>query len=201
LRRDPRRDGFVERGSLVARVSGSSSRERSPVGFAELEADDNAGGEALRMAGDTALGDAAAAVTVVGDAPVDMRENGGVDATDPTVVAAGGVFGSPGLGAVRGKATEDFEVGLEGEDGKSECDARAEEAAVHVAGEVTAGVCGDGNGTKVGQPVVKTEGSGGGPALIVDLSFFATDGSVDGELGLGVKVCGEEKDDDEGEDL
>lgn len=151
------------------------------------------------MPGDTALGYPAAAVTVVGDAPVDMREDGGVDAADPTVVAAGGVFGSAALGAVGGKATKDFEVGLEGEDGKSDCDARAEEAAVHIAGEVPAGVCGDGNGTKAGQTIVKTEGSGGSPALIVDLSLFATNRSVDGELGLSLYVDGVEAEQEKGE--
>src|SRR6201996_9020994 len=65
-----------------------------------LEADDEPGGKALRVACDALLGDTGRAVTVVGNAPVEVREDGGVDAAYPTVVCAGGVFGSVVCGAV-----------------------------------------------------------------------------------------------------
>jgi hypothetical protein len=59
-----------------------------------LEADDEAGGEALRVTSNALLRDTGGTVAVVGDAPVEVREDGGVDAAYPTIVCAGGVFGS-----------------------------------------------------------------------------------------------------------
>jgi hypothetical protein len=45
------------------------------------------------MTSDVGLSDAGSAVAVV-DAPIKTREDGGVDASDPPVVAAGVVFGA-----------------------------------------------------------------------------------------------------------
>ena len=154
------------------------------------------------MAGDVAFGDAAAAVAVVGDAPVEVGENGGVDTADPTVVAAGGVLGSAAHGAVGGEAAENFEVGFEREGWKRECDARAEEAAVDVPGEIASGVGCDSDWSETGETVVEAEGSGGGPAFAVDLGLLCADGSVDADFGLGVEVGGgDESDQDQGEEL
>lgn len=93
------------------------------------------------MTGDVGLSDAGSAVAVV-DTPIEMRKDGGVDASDPAVVAAGVAFGAIVLGAVRRDAAEDFDIGFDWEGGNGERDARAEERAVHVAGQITAGVAG-----------------------------------------------------------
>lgn len=137
------------------------------------------------MAGDVGLRDAGGAVAVV-DAPIDTRKDGGVDASDPSVVAAGIVFGAVVLGAVGGDAAEDFDVGFDREGGKRERDAGAEEAAVYVAGEVSAGVAGDRDGAEMGEAVVDAEGPGKRPGFLIDLGFFASGSAVDAEFGLGV---------------
>jgi len=154
------------------------------------------------VAGDVALGDAAAAVAIVGDAPIEAGENGGVDAADPTVVAAGGALGSAAHGAVGGEAAEDFEVGFEREGWERKRDARAEETAVDITGEIAAGVGCDGDWSEVGETVVEAEGSGGGPAFAIDLGLLGADSSVDAKFGLGVEVGGgDEGDQGHGEDL
>ncbi len=126
------------------------------------------------------LRDSSAAVAVVSDAPVEVRENGGVDSADPAIVGVSGVFGAVVLLAVGGETSEDFDVGLERYERELEGDARAEEAAVDVVGEVTAGVDRDVDRAEFGDAVVEAEGSGYGPAFVVDFGFFAAYGSVDG---------------------
>lgn len=154
------------------------------------------------MAGDVALGNAAAAVAVVGDAPVEARENGGVDAADPTVVTAGSVLAPAVYGAVGGEAAEDFEVGFEGEGWECECNARAEEAAVDVTGEIATGVGCDGDWSEMSEAVVEAEGSCGGPAFAIDLGLLGADGSVDTKFGLRVEIGGgDDADENQGEEL
>src|ERR1700744_4795171 len=114
------------------------------------------------MAGDVGLGDGGRAIAVV-DAPIDTRKDGSVDASDPSVVAAGVVFGAVVLGAVGGDAAEDFDVGFDWHCRKGERDAGAKECAVNVAGQVTSGVAGDCDGAEMGETVVDAEGPGERP--------------------------------------
>jgi hypothetical protein len=151
------------------------------------------------MDSSVSFSDAAAAVAVVCDAPVEVREDGGVDPADPAVVGVNGVFCAVVLLAVGGEAAEDFYVGLEREEWELEGDARAEEAAVNVVGEVAAGVDCDVDRAEFGDAVVEAEGSGEGPAFVVDFGLFAAHGSVDSEFGLGVEGGGAEGDAEEGE--
>ena len=82
-----------------------------------LEANDEASGEALRVTSDALLGDAGGAVAVVCDAPVEVREDAGVDASYPAVVGASGVLRAVVGAAVGGEAAEEFDVGLERKQG------------------------------------------------------------------------------------
>ena len=151
------------------------------------------------MTGDVGLGDAGGAIAVV-DAPIEAGEDGGVDASNPSVVAAGVVFWAIVLGAVRGDAAEDFDVGFDWEGGKGERDAGAEETAVHVAGQISTGVAGKRDRTEMGEAVVEAEGSGKRPGFLIDFGFFASSGNVDAEFGLGVEGRGDEAEQEEGKD-
>jgi len=84
--------------------------------------------------------DSSAAIAVVCDAPVEVRKDGGVDSSDPAIVCVRGVLGAVVLLAVGGEAAEDFYVGFEWEERELESDARTEEAAVDVVGEIAASV-------------------------------------------------------------
>jgi len=103
-----------------------------------LEADDESSGEALRMAGDSLLGDAGGAVAVVGDTPVEVGKNCGVDAADPAIVRACGVFSAAARTAVGGESAEKFDVGFEREERSVKGYSWSEEPAVDVVGEIAA---------------------------------------------------------------
>lgn len=151
------------------------------------------------MTGDIRLSDAGGTVAVV-DAPIKTGKDGGVDASNPSVVAARVVFRAVVLGAVGRDAAEDFDVRFHWKDGKGERNARAEEGAVHIAGEVSAGVAGERDGAKMSEAVVETEGSGKSPGFLIDLGFFASGSTVDAEFGLGVEGRSDEAEQEEGED-
>lgn len=153
----------------------------------KLEADDESGGEALRMASDALLGDAGGAVAVVGNAPVEVREDSCVDAAYPAVVRAGGVFGSVVCAAVGGESAENLYIGFEGEERKLKGYTWAEEAAVDVVGEVSAGIDRDPDRPGLEESVVEAKGSGGGPAFVCDFGLLAAHRSVDREFGLRVE--------------
>ena len=164
----------------------------------DSETNDEAAGEALRMAGYVVLGDACSAVAVV-DAPVYVRKNGGVYAPYPSICAVGEVSGGVVLRVVGGDAPEDLEVGLDGEVRKRECDAGSEESAGHVAGEIAARVAREGDGAEAGKAVVEAEGSCDGPGFVVDASFFAAASRIECEFGLGVQRDADEQEEKEGE--
>src|SRR5271170_5557412 len=156
-----------------------------------LEANYEPGGEALWVTGDTLLGDTGWAVAVIGDAPVEMGEDSGVDAAYQAVVRAGGVFGTVVCAAVGGESAEQFDVGFKGEERNVKGHARAEETAVDVVGEISAGIDGDRDGSCLEESIVEAKGSGGGPAFVCDLGLLAAHRSVDREFSLCVQVGGE----------
>jgi len=91
------------------------------------------------------------------------------------------------LGAVGRFAEEEFAVGHDGEDGNFYGEARSEDAAVDVVGEVAADVGGEIEGAEVAEAAVEAEGAGGVPAGVLKAAFFGAAGAVDGEFGLGVE--------------
>ncbi len=145
------------------------------------------------------LRDSSAAVAVVSDTPVEVRKDGGVDSADPVIVCVGGVLGAVILLVVGGEAAEDFDVRLERDERKLEGDARAEEATVDVVGEIAASVDCEIDRAELGDAEVEAEGSGCGPAFVVDFGFFTAYGAVDRESGLGVEGGTAEADEEEGE--
>ena len=158
-----------------------------------LEANDEAGGDGLGMDVCSELGDAAA-VAVVNDAPVEVGDEGEVDAGDDAVGEVVRVSVAVALCAVGGLSEEELAVGHGGEDGNFYGEARAEDAAVDVSGEVTADVGGEVEGAEVAEAVVEAEGAGGVPAGVLEAAFFGPAGAVDGEFGLGVEGGGGETD-------
>ena len=140
------------------------------------------------MTGDALLGDTGGAVAVVSDAPVEVGEDGCVDAAYQAVVRAGGVFGAVVCAAVGGESAENLYIGFEGEERKLKGYTWAEETTVDVVGEISAGIDGDPDGPGLEESVVEAEGSGGRPAFVCDLGLLAAYGSVDGEFGLRVEA-------------
>lgn len=145
------------------------------------------------------LGDAAA-VAVVDDAPVEVRDEGEVGACDVTVGEVIRVAVTVALGAVGGLTEEELPVRHDGEDGDFYGETRTENAAGDVAGEVTADVGGEIERAEVAEAVVETEGAGGIPTRALEATFFGASGAVDGEFGLSVKKSGDETEQEEGED-
>jgi hypothetical protein len=154
-----------------------------------LEAEDEAARECLRV---SAVGGVVDAVAEVGDTPVDVGKDGGVQTDD---VAVGEVVRDfeAGGGAVGGDAEDEFAVGFDGDDRNLYGDAWAEEAALDVAREIAASVDREINGSEVVEAVVEAEGSGSVPIIVGQTAFFATAGAVDRESGLSVEVDGKER--------
>ncbi len=146
-----------------------------------------------------AVGGVVDGIAEVGDTPVDVGEDGGVETDDVTV---GEVVRDweVGGGAVGGDAEDEFAVGFDGNDGEFYGDAWAEEAALDVAREIAASVDGEVNGSEVVEAVVEAEGSGNVPIIVGQTAFFAAGGAVDREPGLGVEGGGGETEQEEGED-
>jgi hypothetical protein len=181
---------------LPALVSVSGIAGRSSL---RLEADDKAGGDGLGVDVGAELSDAAA-VAIVDDAPVEVGDEGEVGAGDDAVGEVVRVSVAVAPGAVGGFAEEEFSVGHDGEDGNFYSEARAEDAAVDVAGEVAADIDGEVERGEVAEAVVEAEGAGGVPAGVLEAAFFGAAGAIDGELGLGVEGGGGEAEQENGED-
>src|SRR6266478_6977839 len=101
------------------------------------ETHDEASGNGLGMDAFVELGDAAA-VTEVDDAPVEVGEERDVDANDAAVGKVAGISDAVTQGAVGGPSEEEFAVGHDGYDGNLYGEARAQNAAIDVAGKVAA---------------------------------------------------------------
>ena len=146
-----------------------------------------------------AVGGVVDGIAEVGDTPVDVGEDGGVETDDVTV---GEVVRDweVGGGAVGGDAEDEFAVGFDWNDREFYRDAWAEEAALDVAREIAASVDGEVNGSEVVEAVVEAKGSGRVPIIVGQTAFFATAGAVDGEFGLGVEGGGGEAEQEDGED-
>jgi hypothetical protein len=154
-----------------------------------LEAEDEAGGDRLGVDVCAELSNAAA-VAVIDDAPVEVGDEGEVNAGDPAVGEVVRVSGTVTLRAVGGFAEEELAVGHGGEDGNFYGEARAEDTAVDVSGEVATDVGGEIEGAEVAEAVVEAEGAGGVPAGVLEAAFFGAAGAVDGEFGLGMEGGG-----------
>jgi hypothetical protein len=161
-----------------------------------LEADDQAARECLRVG---AVGGVVDGVTEVGDTPVDVWEDCGVETDDVAVSEVVGDWKARG-DAVGGDSEDEFAVGFQGNNREFYCDARAEEAALDVAGEIAAGIDGDIEDRGVKEAIVEAEGSGSVPIIVGQAALFAAAGAVDCEPGLGVEVDGDESNEKEGED-
>jgi len=149
-----------------------------------LEADDEAAGECLRV---SAVGGVVDAVAEVGDTPVDVGEDCGVETED---VAIGEVVRDREVGgsAVGGDAEDEFAVGFDGNDRDFYCDARADKAALDVGREIAASIDGDIEDRGVKDAVVEAEGSGSVLIIVGQTALFATAGAVDREPGLSVEA-------------
>jgi hypothetical protein len=163
---------------------------------ASLEADDEAARECL---GVSAVGGVVDCVAEVGDTPIDVGKDCGVE-TD--YVSIGEVVRDWEVrgGAVGGDAEDEFAVGFEGNDREFYRDAWAEEAALDVARKIAASVDREVDGSEVVEAVVEAEGPGSVPIIVGQTTFFATAGAVNCEPGLGLKVDGEESGEKNGED-
>ena len=129
-----------------------------------------------------------------------MGEDGGVEAGYSTIGEAGGVSVGAAEAGVVGEAEEELGVRLEGEDGKFQGEARAEEAAVGVGGEIGAGVARERERAEFGESDVEADDAGWLPVVVGDADSFGATGAVDGELRLGVQGrCGEGKEQEEEE--
>ena len=122
-----------------------------------LKANDEAAGEGL---GVVAVAGAVDAVAEVDDAPVDVGNDGCVEADD---VAVGKVVGE--VGGIGGDAKDKFAVRLQGQDGDFDGDTRTKEATVDVVGEIAASVRRDIERADVVEAVVEAEGSAELPYL------------------------------------
>jgi hypothetical protein len=160
-----------------------------------LEAKDEAARECFGM---SAVGGVVDAVAEIGDTPIDVGKDRGVETDD---VPIGEIVGDleAGGGAVGGDAEDEFAVGFDGNDRELYRDAWAEKSALDVAREIAASVDGEVDGSEVVEAVVEAEGSGGVPIIVGQTTFFATTGAVDCEPGLGLKVDGEESGEKDGE--
>ena len=160
-----------------------------------LETDDETAGDGFGVA---AIGGVVDAVAEVDYAPVDVGEDGGVEAEDVTV---GEVIGVLGRLRVAGDAEEDFAVGLDGKDREFDGEARASEAAVNLAGDVASAVCGDVDGAEFEDLDVEAKGPGEFPGIVGKAALFRACCAVDGEPGLGSEVGGDDGEKDEGKEL
>lgn len=140
-------------------------------------------------------------VTEVDDSPIDVWKDGGVKADDVTIGEAIGRLQSGGRAVVDGVAEDEFAIGLDGEDGNLDGDARAQEAVVDVSGEIAAAVDGDIERADVIEAEIEAEGSAELPVLIGKTAFFSSGGAVDGEPGLSVEVCINYGDKDQSKEL
>ena len=141
------------------------------------------------------------AVAEVDDAPVDVGKDGGVDAEDVAIGEVVGVLNS-GCGLrIAGDAEENFAVGLDGKDWEFDCEARATEAAVNLAGEIASAVGGDKDWAEFEDLNVESEGSGEFPGVVGEAASFGACSAVDGESRLGLKVGGDDGQKDQGKEL
>jgi hypothetical protein len=152
-----------------------------------LEADDEAARECLRV---SAIGGVVDGVAEVGDTPVDVGKDCGVETDDEAIGEV--VRDWEVRRAVGGDAEDEFTVGFQGDDRELCRDARAKETALDVAGEIAAGIDGDIEDRGVKDAVVEAEGSGSVPIIVGQTAFFATAGAIDRESGLSVESGGGE---------
>ena len=144
-----------------------------------LEAYDEAGGDGFGVDICVELSDATA-VTEVYDAPVEVGDEREVDADDAAVGEVAGIADAVTKGAVGGPSEEEFAVGPDGEDGNFYGEARAQDAAVDVFGEVAADVGGEIDGAVVAETEVEAECASGVPAGELKVALLYSSGSVDG---------------------
>jgi len=154
-----------------------------------LEAKDEAAGECLRV---SAVGGVVDAVAEVRDTPIDVGKDGGVETDHVSVGEVVGIFEAGCGSAVGGDAEDEFAVGFDGDGREFYCGSRADKAALDVAGEITARVHREVDGAGMEDAVVEADGTGEGPVLIWESTFFATASAVDREPSLGVKGDGVE---------
>ena len=153
-----------------------------------LEADDEAARECLRV---SAIGGVVDGVAEVGDTPVDVGKDCGVETDDVSIGEVVRDWEARG-DAVGGDAEDEFTVGFQGDDREFYRDAWAKETALDVAGEIAAGIDGDIEDRGVKDAVVEAEGSGSVPIIVGQTAFFATAGAIDRESGLSVESGGGE---------
>lgn len=141
------------------------------------------------------------AVAEVDDSPVEVRKDGGVDADDVAIGEVVGVFNSGHGLRIVGDAEEEFAVGPDGKDREFDGESRASEAAANLAGEIASGVYGKKDGAEFDELNVETEGSAESPGVVGKAALLRACSGVDGESRLGVKVGGDDGENNQGKEL